>query len=72
MSDLTEESEKRAIDDPSATDLLQLLFMQLQRIYDVQLLLLREQNSSVADVVDDKHSKFEFIGSMPFDVIDNE
>lgn len=63
MSDLVPE-------EPSLADMFRVIFMQQQRIYDVLLIILRAHDSALADLVDEKHSKFEFIGALPFEESD--
>lgn len=51
---------------PNSEEWLQLNFLALQRIYDVQLALLIHFNEEVGRTLKDTHDKLEYYGSFPF------
>lgn len=51
---------------PNSQEYLQLIFLALQRIYDVQLALLFMANEEAAEELMRQHENLEYIGSFPF------
>lgn len=52
-------------------DFLRMSLVQQMRIYDVLLVLLGEQDKEAADVLMATHAKFENIGPLPYEELDD-
>lgn len=57
-------NEKQLLEDQNG--LLQMLLIQQMRLYDVMLTILRDVDSAAAEVLLDRHKKFEYIGPLPY------
>jgi hypothetical protein len=59
-------------DEDRVFELQRMQLMQLFKIYDVLLVLLRQTDKEAADLVLEEHSNFRYIGPLPFTTEEND
>ena len=53
--------------EPNTDDLIQVVLIELLRVYDVLFAMLRIQDPHVAQAIYEKHADFKIIGPLPFE-----